>query len=155
MELRSILTTTKVGEITLSTRPALKPTDKVSLAAEEMRNVSHGCVLVIDNDTKLVGIFTERDLLKVIATMGTVDVPLADVMTPQPQTITDEATLFEATQLMDEGGYRRLPVIDASNVAVGIVDVKTITHFLVGHFPNTIYSQASEAEVASKNREGA
>ncbi len=155
LELRSILTSTKVGELTLAMRPTLSPSDEVSKAAQEMRKVVHGCVVIVDDDNKLVGIFTERDLLKVIASEGSLDVPLAETMTLHPQTISIDETLFDATRLMDEGGYRRLPVIDSAGIPVGIVDVKTVSHFLVEHFPNTIYSQASQSEMTLKNREGA
>ena len=56
---------------------------------------------------------------------------------------------------MDEGGYRRVPVLDSSGTPVGVVDVKTITHFLVEHFPAAVYNQASHAQLIAKDREGA
>ena len=155
LELRSILTSTKVGELTLAMRPTLSPSDNVAKAAAEMRKVVHGCVVIVDGRNKLIGIFTERDLLKVIAKEGTLDVALSEAMTEHPQTVSVNDTLFDSTRQMDEGGYRRLPVIDEAGVPVGIVDVKTVSHFLVEHFPNTIYSQASQSEVNLKNREGA
>jgi CBS domain-containing protein len=154
MELRSILTSTKVGELVLSTRPTLKITDTVRAAAEEMRNASHGSAVVCD-DEKLVGIITERDLLRVIGTPDGLDLPLSNVMTANPKTLTTEDSLFDAAKSMDQGGYRRLPVVDASGVSVGIVDVKTITHYLVEHFPAAVYNQASHAQQIAKSREGA
>ena len=153
MELRNILTSTQVGELVLTTRPKLSPTDTVRAAADEMRRASHGSALICE-DGKLVGIFTERDLLKVIGG-GNMDSPLSEVMTSNPKTVTTEESLLDVTRFMDEGGYRRLPVIDPSGVPVGIVDVKTITHFLVEHFPTAVYNQASHAQLIAKHREGA
>ncbi len=155
LELRSILTTTKVGELTLAMRPTLSPSDEVTKAASEMRKVVHGCVVIVDDNEKLVGIFTERDLLKVIAEKGSLNVPLSETMTQNPQTVSVDESLFDATRLMDEGGYRRVPVVDVDGIPVGIVDVKTVTHFLVEHFPNTIYNQVSQSKLNLSNREGA
>jgi hypothetical protein len=56
---------------------------------------------------------------------------------------------------MDEGGYRRLPVVDESGACMGFVDVKTVTHFLVEHFPAAIYNQASYQDSLDKAPEGA
>jgi hypothetical protein len=56
---------------------------------------------------------------------------------------------------MDEGGYRRLPVVDSSGAPAGIVDTKSLVHFLVGHFPAAIYNQAPHASLLAKDREGA
>ena len=154
MELRSILTSTKVGELLLATRATLLPSDSVSQAAEEMRTESHGSVAVCD-EGKLIGIFTERDLLGVIAGGGSMEMLLSEVMTADPQTVTVDDTLFEAVRRMVEGGYRRLPVVDSSGAPEGIVDVKTITHFLVEHFPAAVYNQAPHDSTIAKNREGA
>ena len=154
MELRSILTSTRVGALSLTTRPTLEPTDTVADAAAEMRNASHGCAIVC-RDGKIVGIFTERDLLRVIGGGGSLETPLSSAMTAQPRTVSVDDTLFSATRWMDQGGYRRLPVIDSSGAAVGIIDVKAIAQFLVEHFPAAVYNQASHAQSLAKNREGA
>jgi predicted transcriptional regulator len=81
--------------------------------------------------------------------------PLSEVMTKSPQTVTADATLYDVIRLMDKGGYRRLPVVDATGLPVGIVDVKSIVHFLVEHFPAAVYNQASHAQLLAKHREGA
>ena len=154
MDLRSILTSTEVGEVVSTTRPTLKPTDTVRAAAEEMKRISHGSALICE-EGKLVGIFTERDFLKVIGGQGGMDSLLSEVMTSNPQTVSIEDSLLDATQFMDEGGYRRIPVLDSSGSPVGVVDVKTVTHFLVEHFPTAVYNQAPHAQLIAKDREGA
>lgn len=154
MELRSILTSHKVGEVALTVRPVLQPSDPISAAAERMRCEKHGSALVC-SDGKLVGIFTERDLLRLIASGQGLDTPLSEVMTVDPHTVTVEDYLFDVTQSMDQGGYRRLPVVDSAGFPVGIVDVKTIVHFLVEHFPEAVYNQAAHAQLIAKHREGA
>ena len=153
-DLRDLLSTTQVGEITIAERPSLKCDDTVADAAATMREVSHGSALVC-NDGNLVGIFTERDLLKALASDDGLASPLNDAMTQNPQTVTTSDSLKHAMELLNAGGYRRLPVVDENQKPVGIIDVKTVVHFLVEHFPESIYTQTSDADLIARDREGA
>lgn len=158
-EIQSLLLSTKVGELVLSIRPTLTPSNTVGDAAREMRESRHGVVTVCE-EGRIAGIFTERDLLRYFAkhqnpTEEILQTPLSEVMTSKPAIASTNDTLFSATQQMGEGGYRRLPVLDESGSCVGYVDVKTITHFLVEHFPAAIYNQASYQQSLAKAREGA
>ena len=158
-EVQSLLLSTKVGELVLGVRPTLTPLHTVGEAAREMRESRHGSVTVCE-DGRLAGIFTERDLLRFFAKPHTpvddiLQTPLSEVMTRSPAVVSTSDTLFEATRRMDEGGYRRLPVLDESGTCVGYVDVKTVTHFLVEHFPAAIYNQASYQDSLAKAPEGA
>jgi CBS domain-containing protein len=153
-ELRSILQSTRVGDLELTPCPILQPTATVAEAAAGMRQESHGSALVCAVG-KVVGIFTERDLLRVIAADRGLNMPLSNVMTNNPKTVTTADTLFEVARSMDEGGYRRLPVVDAVGVPTAIVDVKSLVHFLVEHFAAAVYNQASHKQLTAKDREGA
>jgi CBS domain-containing protein len=154
MDLRSILTSTLVGELELAPCATLSPADTVREAAAKLRRSKRGSGMVCAGGA-LVGIFTERDLLKMIGTGRNLDTPLSEVMTANPQTVRTEDSLLEAVRRMDRGGYRRLPVLDSGGKPVGIVDVKSITHFLVQHFPAAVYNQAPHAQLVAKHREGA
>jgi CBS domain-containing protein len=153
-DLRSILTSVKVGDLASTTVPTLKPANTIAEAAAEMWNQSHGSA-VICAAGELVGIFTERDLLQAIGEGLSMETPLAEVMSADLRTVSTGDSLFDAIRWMDQGGYRRLPVVDASGAPAGIVDVKAITHFLVELFPAGVYNQASHAQSIAKNREGA
>ncbi len=158
-EVHSLLLSTKVGELVLTARPTLTPQNSVGEAAREMRDSRHGSVTVCE-EGRLAGIFTERDLLRFFAKHqqtpeDILDTPLSEVMSRKPAVVSSSDTLLEATQRMDQGGYRRLPVLDESGSCLGYVDVKTITHFLVEHFPAAIYNQASYQDSLAKAPEGA
>lgn len=153
-DLRKLFTTTTVGELTLTQVPMLCPSDTAEQAASAMRAVKHGCALVCDGQ-RLVGIITERDLLHLVVSPERYRSPLSTVMTNRPQTVSASARLFDAVQLMDQGGYRRLPVVDATQRPVGIVDVKTVIGYLVDQMPETVYNQASAALLTVREREGA
>ena len=154
MELRSILTSTQVSELPLPAHPVLLSSDSVAVAAQEMRSMNYGGAVICEGG-KLLGIVTERDLLRYVNKGASLDARLGDVMTRNPETVTASDSLFDAIRLMDKGGYRRLPVIDSAGVPAGIVDVKSIVHFLVEHFPAAVYNQASHAQLLAKHREGA
>lgn len=152
--LRQVLTTSRVGELVPREVPVLQGDDTVAQAVSQMRAHSHGSALVC-RDGQLTGIFTERDLLRLIAEDVPLEKPVADVMTASPQTVTPADSLMTVIRLLDEGGYRRLPVVDVAGHPVGLVDVKSVVHFLVEHFPAAVYNQAPRALLNAKNREGA
>jgi Mg/Co/Ni transporter MgtE len=76
-------------------------------------------------------------------------------MTADPKSVSADDRLFDAVRWMDQGGYRRLPVVDANRHPVGIVDVKTVVNFLVEQVPSTVYNQAAAALLTVREREGA
>jgi len=83
-ELRSILRSTRVGDLKLTPCPILSPNATVAEAAVAMRRQSHGSAMVCTAG-KVVGIFTERDLMRVVASGKGLEVPLSQVMTANPK----------------------------------------------------------------------
>jgi CBS domain-containing protein len=104
---------------------------------------------------KLVGIFTERDALKLLAASSDLDRPIETVMSRDPATARATDTVASAIEKMSRGGYRRLPVVDAQGQPVGVVGVAGIVHFLVEHFPQTVYNLPPKPNPAMPEREGA
>lgn len=153
-DLHQLFTTTTVGELALTHVPVLSPRETAADAAEAMRAVSHGSALICEEGC-LVGIITERDLLRLLVDDGRYYAPLAQVMTASPKTVSVDARLFDAVRYMDQGGYRRLPVVDRDRRPVGIVDVKAVVAFLVEQVPSTVYNQAANALLSVRTREGA
>lgn len=103
-----------VRSVIASQTPLLAPGNTTVLeAAHLMKQDGKGALLVVDG-SKLIGIFTERDaLFRVIAAgrdPGTTT--LADVMTPQPQTIHPDEPFLHAMRIMHRGGFRHLPVAE-------------------------------------------
>lgn len=84
-----------------------------------------GALLVIDNQA-IAGIFTERDALnKVLAASLDPDTtPLSQVMVANPQTIRADKPLAFALYMMAEGGFRHVPVVDASGLPIGMVSAR-------------------------------
>jgi CBS domain-containing protein len=111
--------------------------------------------LLICEGNKLIGIFTERDALRLMATSADLDVPIRDVMTKNPVTISRDAPIAEAVKLMSAGGYRRLPIVDHDGSLAGVVKVSGILHYFVDHFPETVLNLPPKPNVIMPEREGA
>lgn len=86
-----------------------------------------GAVLVCDGPESLVGIVSERDVVKALAANGSELNALAarDVMTPNVTIVTPETSINDAMELMDRGYFRHLPVVDAGAL-VGIISVRDV-----------------------------
>ena len=100
------------------------PETSVSKAAKLMAEKNVGAVMVV-KDQRLVGIFTERDVvIRVIAKGRDVQTTvLSDVMTAKPQTVDPEETFGHALLMMFEHGFRHVPVIE-NGVPIGIVSAR-------------------------------
>src|SRR5947209_9812096 len=106
----------------------------VSDAVQLMRDKRVGCVLVCEG-RQVVGIFTERDLLRrVLAAGRPLDVPVQECMTPTPVTVQPRDPISLAIKRMQKGGYRHLPVVLDDGRSVGILSVKRVVRYLAGHF---------------------
>ena len=95
-------------------------------AAQLMKKHAVGAVLVVEDD-RLVGIFTERDaLFRVVADGRNVQqTQLSEVMTRSPQTLQPEKSFADALHIMHAGGFRHVPVVENGRL-VGMVSVRDI-----------------------------
>jgi CBS domain-containing protein len=101
------------------------PNTTVREAIRTMLTGDIGALLIVGDDGKLLGIFSERDLLTKVAGTheGYNDVPVHQFMTPNPETVTPSHTLAFALHKMDIGGYRHTPVVE-NRVPVGMISVR-------------------------------
>ena len=132
----------------------IRPDQPVADAVALMRQERVGCLLVCE-ESRVVGIFTERDLMRrVLAKQTPLSTPIAQCMTPDPVTVDRLDSIAVAIRHMEDGGYRHLPVV-ADGKPIGILSVKRIVHFLVEHFPGIVYNLPPDERPAPRKREGA
>ena len=143
----------------LEGRPTLKRASWLDLTLGEMRhtpflsvaphaaiedvvaqmNNEHASAALVVQDGKILGIFTERDVLsRVIARIDGLFSPVAEMMTPDPDVLAESTMLSAALRALALGGYHHLPVVDDDGSPVALVSLQTIVAFLADAFPNEI-----------------
>lgn len=100
----------------------LPPDASVKEACAKMRNRRVGAVLVVEDDRRLVGIFTGRDAVGRVLAEGrsATRTKIGQVMTRDPDTMPPGRSAIEALRLMEDGGFRHIPVVDGGKV-VGVI----------------------------------
>jgi CBS domain-containing protein len=117
---------TTVRDIMSTDLVAVEPSSTVAEAATMMGERHVGSALVIQGE-RPAGIFTERDVLRALASdFDAAHHPVADWMTHDPTTVDVSADMRTARNLMLDGGFRHLPVLDSGRL-VGIVSLRDIS----------------------------
>jgi CBS domain-containing protein len=137
------------------TKPlCVSPDSTVDHVLRLLKKHNSGSVLICQNEV-LVGIFTERDALRIMADGTDLDTPIERVMVRDPATLSASDPIGTAIRMMSSGGYRRLPIVDDTGKPVGVVKVSGILHYLVAHFPNVVYNLPPTPHYIPQEREGA
>jgi len=107
-----------------------------------------GSLLVIDKGGKLVGIFTERDcLMKVIGKVPDLSQAcVADYMTQHPVSERPDVSLAFALNLMSNGGFRHVPIVDQDTMPIGIISVKDVVDHIVNKMLQAIHEAVELVE---------
>ena len=118
-----------MSQITDVMRPdfiEVAPEDTLGEVAERMTAVNVGAVAVKDSG-RLIGILTERDLLKAMAArVHSSEARVRQWMTPDPVTVTAQTDVEEAARIMIDNGFRHLPVVDDDDRVVGIISLRRV-----------------------------
>jgi CBS domain-containing protein len=115
----------QVGVLDIQPPTTVLPATTVRQAIATMLERNVGALLVVDDHGKLIGIFSERDLLKKVAGIHVLyaDMPVRSFMTSKPVTLARTDTLAFALCKMDGGGYRHVPVLEKGK-PIGVVSVR-------------------------------
>jgi len=117
------MTNRPIGEIVRHQKPHTLPASAtVQQACSRMHEASIGAILVCEEERGLIGIFTGRDAVRVLAeATNPSTIILAEVMTRNPDTMRPGQTAIEALRRMRDGGFRHIPVVDENGVLHGVV----------------------------------
>ncbi len=124
---------------------------------ERLNQERVGCVLIVD-DARLVGVFTERDVLtKLVGTDHDMDrTAVETLMTRDPECLTLDDGIAYALNKMAVGGFRHIPLVDAEGHPAGIVAMRDIVEFMVELFPRGVLNLPPSPDLAiARTREGA
>lgn len=112
----------------------LEPSDPLFKAIEVMKEDEGGCAIVCENG-RVVGIFTERDLLtKIVGEPVDMNAPVSNWMSPVVATLAPDATLGDAVAVMNDKSYRNIPLVKNGGL-VGSISIFDVIAYLAESYP--------------------
>jgi CBS domain-containing protein len=129
-----------------------RPEDSLGAAATKMWDQQTGSLLVVQGDD-LVGIITERDVLKAVATGTPLDTPVSEVMSKDVITVDPGTSLREAARVMTDKWIRHLPVLEGRKL-VGIVSQRDLAGVLAEALnePDSLHRLIESSELVRERR---
>ena len=128
---------------------AVAPSDKLEKAARLMKEEDVGCVLVLDEERRPLGIITDRDI--VLRVLGRKRDPskvrVEEAMSPDPKTARTFEPVLVTARRMAEEGVRRLPVVDEEGHIVGLVSVDDLLTLFITELSNVAAAIAGSSRL--------
>lgn len=136
---------------------SVDPQTTVAEAVQRMTKERIGCLVVVENG-KLAGVFTERDVLTRVVARG-VDpdrTAVAEVMTRDPECLGLDDGIAYALNKMSVGGFRHIPLVDSEGRPTGVVAMRAIVDYIVDLFPTEVLNLPPAPSLGiAREREGA
>lgn len=98
----------------------------------------HSVAVLVCDDSGLVGIFTERDILNRTALEGDSETPIGELMNPIKASLTPDDRLAVAIEMMHKTGYRHIPLPDNEGSKPGLVGGRDILKLIADYYPETL-----------------
>ena len=115
----------------------ISPSTPLSQAIEAMQQDEGCCAIVCAEDGSVMGIFTERDLVtKIVGHETDLSAPVSNWMSPVGATLTPDATIGDAVAIMNEKGYRNVPLVKNGKL-VGSISIFDVIGYLAESYPQT------------------
>ena len=123
-------------------------------AVEIMRAQKFGSLLVTAGG-RLVGIITERDVLRKVVGVPGSDLrdPIAKIMTPDPETLQRHDSIAFAMNKMHVGGFRHIPIVDDDGRPLHVISIRDLIAYVLDHFPERILNMPTEPYRGERRRE--
>lgn len=132
-----VLAHVRIGE--LPRRPVCRVEPSTPLGEVYRRlDEEHGVAALVCEDSKLLGIFTERDVLYRTALESDLETPVGDLMTRDLVTLSSDDKLAAAIRTMDDRGIRHVPVLREEGDEVGLIGGRDVLRLIAEYFPETL-----------------
>jgi CBS domain-containing protein len=133
----------------------MAPSATVGQAVAVMNREGFGAILVVEHE-RLVGIFTERDVLRKIAgrKLDFDVITLAQYMTRDVETLGPDAQVAYALNMMVIGGYRHVPIVDGRDRPIGLVSVRDIVEQITLAYPKDTLNLPIDPRLEMRNLDG-
>ena len=155
MNLKETVRAEKIRRLDLSYYVEVQKGALVGEVIEKMQASNRKCALILDG-TQLVGIFTAHDIRDHAKDPeSSLQLPIDEVMTADPETIDGNASLAGAIQFLNEKPYRYLPVLNKEGHVIGTLTHYAILKYISDYFPEDIYNRPPEPDQIATARDGA
>jgi len=119
-----------VAEVMNTSVLTVEPTASIGEAAEKMIEAGVGAVVVMEDMVRIVGIVTERDLMRAVAQRArAAEARVRQWMTESVVTIEPETTVKDAAKMMFEKNFRHLPVVNSEGRLLGIASLRRLSQY--------------------------
>jgi len=146
----------KIGELLKNLRQRLvtcRQDDTLETIAKAMHTHAIGAIPVCEMGNRIVGIISERDLVRTLATTDWAEltyIRVRDVMTPQPKSCNIDDDIHDAEQLMRKFNFRHVPVLE-NNRVIGMLSIRDMQALRLQESANEI-NLLRDAVVAARYR---
>jgi len=143
-------------ELELRELIAVKPSTTVRQAVELMRAKRLGCVVIVDEDGKPLGKFTERLLIKLLLNHENgLDYPVADYMASAWAQIQKTDPISKVIDCMESKALRFIVIVDDQGKAIAMTGQKGVMEYIADYFPRQVKVQRMRSKLFMDQREGA
>jgi CBS domain-containing protein len=145
------LLSTPIAEVVDRQVVTVPPDAKVERCLALMRAKKVSAVMVVEKKKtkRLVGIFTERDLVnRALPTRGWASAPVKKFMTPSPEVLHRKDPVAYAINKMSVGRFRHVPLVDAQGRPDGMMSAGDLLEYLVELCPEELLNLPSEPQLA-------
>jgi CBS domain-containing protein len=142
---------TPIADVKRAAAATVPPDAPVAKAVDLMRSKKVSAVLVVERTKarRLVGIFTERDLVnRALPARGWARARVDRFMTKAPEALRARDPLAYAVNKMSVGGFRHVPLVDDAGRPAGMVSARDVLDFVVELCPEEILNLPPEPELA-------
>lgn len=137
----------------------VRPSDGIDFAAQVMRDRHVGYLVAVapaakEGGVKPVGVLTDRDIVVAVVAQKVTPrtISVEDVMTPQPITVVENASLPSALQQMRDSGIRRVPVVDGLGRLTGVLSLDDVVDVLATQLQSVTQLIQSELRIEQSLR---
>jgi CBS domain-containing protein len=155
-DLESVLFSETLKDAAANPPIVVEPTTSLAQVLKLMREHRRGVVLVED-EKRLRGIFTERDVLLKIAgnKIELERTPVSEFMTADPDALPEDSSIGYALNKMVGEGYRHIPLVDDHARPTGVVSMRDLIEFITGFYSKDVLNLPPDPRLAPRRREGA
>ena len=153
--IEEILKDTKIHQILRPKLVMALPAISLQEALDLMHSEKSGYIVIADEHSQLVGMFTEREvLMKVLAPGVSLTEPVEKHMRKDLHTLKKTDTVGDALELMNKFSVRHVPLVDEFGQVNGILSIRTIVSFLAELFPTGVFNLPPNADQIHSTIEG-